>query len=103
MILISRRLLLGLAFGLATMLVGAPALLADGCYICGSGSTAGCRDYCRYGGSDTFDNRKKCEKAGCKVSGTASCPTAVNYKVCSAFQDKSLSEILVAHFQVSVE
>ncbi|EMN29679.1 hypothetical protein LEP1GSC083_2305 [Leptospira interrogans serovar Pyrogenes str. L0374] len=33
-------------------------LSADGCYICTSGSTDLCRDYCRYTGSDTFDNRK---------------------------------------------
>lgn len=55
---------------------------ADGCYICGSGSSEQCKNYCRYSGSDTFNARKDCEKRGCKVSGTASCPTAVNYKVC---------------------
>lgn len=55
---------------------------ADGCYICSSGSSPGCKDYCRYSGSDTFDNRKQCERRGCKIGGTASCPTAVNYKVC---------------------
>ncbi|PJZ53702.1 hypothetical protein [Leptospira adleri] len=59
-------------------------LAADGCYICTSGSTDICRDYCRYTGSDTFDNRKKCQDKGCKVGGTASCPSASNYKVCSA-------------------
>ncbi|MBM9500069.1 hypothetical protein JWG44_07380 [Leptospira sp. 201903071] len=59
-------------------------LSADGCYICTSGSTDICRDYCRYTGSDTFDNRKKCQDKGCKVGGTASCPSASNYKVCSA-------------------
>jgi hypothetical protein len=59
-------------------------LSADGCYICTSGSADICRDYCRYTGSDTFDNRKKCQDKGCKVGGTASCPSASNYKVCSA-------------------
>ncbi|MGJ4753451.1 hypothetical protein [Leptospira kmetyi] len=59
-------------------------LSADGCYICTSGSTDLCRDYCRFTGSDTFDNRKKCQDKGCKVGGTASCPSASNYKVCSA-------------------
>ena len=54
---------------------------ADGCYICGSGSEPQCKDYCRYSGSDTFAARTQCQKRGCKVSGTASCPTAVNYKV----------------------
>ncbi|PKA05870.1 hypothetical protein CH375_02760 [Leptospira ellisii] len=57
---------------------------ADGCYICTTGSTDSCRDYCRYVGSDSFDNRKKCQDRGCKVGGTASCPSASNYKVCSA-------------------
>jgi len=65
----------------------AAPLFADGCFICGSGSADNCKDYCKYSGSDTFDNRKKCEKAGCKVSGTASCPSASNYKVCSAKLD----------------
>ncbi|EKO15978.1 MULTISPECIES: hypothetical protein [Leptospira] len=67
-------------------------LSADGCYICTSGSTDLCRDYCRYTGSDTFDNRKKCQDKGCKVGGTASCPTASNYKVCSAQTRISTSE-----------
>ena len=31
---------------------------AEGCYLCGSGSGPQCRDYCRYGGADTFDARK---------------------------------------------
>ena len=57
---------------------------ADGCYICGGGSSAACKDYCRYSGQDTFAARKSCESKGCKVSGTTSCPTAVNYKVCLA-------------------
>ncbi|MCG6166635.1 hypothetical protein [Leptospira sanjuanensis] len=62
-------------------------LSADGCYICTSGSADVCRDYCRFTGSDTFDNRKKCQDKGCKVGGTASCPSASNYKVCSAKND----------------
>jgi hypothetical protein len=57
---------------------------ADGCYICSSGSTPNCKDYCRYSGQDTFAARKACEQRGCKIGGTASCPTAVNYKVCMA-------------------
>jgi hypothetical protein len=66
----------------ALVTLAAPQLFADGCYICGSGSSDSCKHYCRYSGSDTFANRKECEKRGCKISGTASCPTAVNYKVC---------------------
>ncbi len=62
---------------------------ADGCYICGGGSAPACKDYCRYSGSDTFAARKACESRGCKVSGTASCPTAVNYKVCMSSVDES--------------
>ena len=56
---------------------------ADNCYLCGRGSAEHCKHYCRYHGPDTFENRHKCQDAGCKVSGTASCPTAVNYKVCT--------------------
>lgn len=78
---------------------GYNTIYADGCYICGSGSSDNCKDYCRYSGSDTWENRKKCEKAGCKVSGTASCPTAANYKVCSVWnQNKTLYEKLVFNF-----
>lgn len=98
-----KKLSVILAFAVILGLCQTPALLADGCYICGSGSSANCRDYCRYSGSDTFDARKKCEKAGCKVSGTASCPSASNYKVCSAFQEKTVSEILLAHFHISIQ
>ena len=35
---------------------------ADGCYICGSGSSEQCKNYCRYSGSDTFNARKDREK-----------------------------------------
>lgn len=59
--------------------------LADGCYLCGSGSSC---QQCRYGSSDTSDARKACEKKGCKISGTASCSTAANVKVCAAPQPK---------------
>ena len=54
------------------------AYAADGCYNCGSGSSA---NQCRYYGSDTFDQRKKCESMGCKITGTSSCSTASNVKV----------------------
>lgn len=55
---------------------------ADGCYLCGSGSSTACQDYCRYTGADTFTARKLCAKRGCKVSGTSSCPTSGGYKIC---------------------
>jgi len=60
---------------------GLPAL-ADGCYICSSGSD--CGQYCRYAGQDNADNRKKCTNAGCKIGGTASCPPGRNIKTCAA-------------------
>ena len=52
-------------------------LMAEDCLLCGSGSTNGCQQ-CR--GTD----RKACAAKGCKVSGTASCSTAANVKVCKA-------------------
>lgn len=54
---------------------------ADGCYICTSGSS--CGQYCRYAGSDSYAKRKGCQKAGCKIGGTASCPSAANVRICS--------------------
>lgn len=69
----------------ATLVVGGLAssrALADGCYNCGSGSANGCNQ-CRYGTSDTGDKRKECEKRGCKITGTSSCSSAANVKVCA--------------------
>lgn len=60
-------------------LATATSALADGCYNCGSGSPC---NQCRYGDKDTQDARKRCEKSGCKISGTSSCSTAANVKVC---------------------
>ncbi len=54
------------------------AYASDGCYNCGSGSKA---NQCRYYGSDTYDQRKKCESMGCKITGTSSCSSAANVKV----------------------
>ncbi len=71
-----RLLVVVLTIGLA-----APAWAAN-CYICGAGSSESCKNYCQYEGADTYKRRKRCSDAGCKVTGTASCPTAVNYKVC---------------------
>lgn len=65
----------------AALLVFSPTMLsADGCYNCASGSS--CGNQCRYGSSDTFAKRKECEKKGCKITGTSSCSTAANVKVC---------------------
>lgn len=66
----------------ATFLFATPAALADGYYICTSGSS--CGQYCKYAGSDNAENRKKCKKAGCKIGGTRSSTPGSNIKVCSA-------------------
>ena len=50
------------------------------CYLCGSDSKDGIQQ-CRYHGSDPFEKRKKCQAAGCKITGTGSCSTAANVKV----------------------
>ena len=87
--------LLGLSLLSALFFAATPAM-ADNCYTCGSGSAAACKHYCKYNGPDTFDARKKCQAAGCKVSGTASCPTASNYKVCVARANTPLHEMFAA-------
>lgn len=84
-------------------LVANSKIYADGCYTCGSGSSENCKHYCRYSGSDTFENRKKCEKAGCKISGTASCPTAANYKVCTVLTEQSLLERLANYYKMDIK
>tara|TARA_Y100001972_G_scaffold129320_1_gene196839 strand:- start:26107 stop:26520 length:414 start_codon:yes stop_codon:yes gene_type:complete len=78
-------LLLGLP--LATLLFAGAPLQADGCYICKPGSAANCKHYCKYRGEDDWENRKKCEKAGCDIGGTASCPTEGGYQVCYVILD----------------
>jgi hypothetical protein len=77
-----KRILLALVIVVGWVVGGAAPVLADGCFICTSGSS--CGQYCKYRGSDNADNRKKCTNAGCKIGGTASCPTGVNIKTCSA-------------------
>ena len=76
-----KQLLVTLAVALSAVV---PSIaFADGCYICSSGSSNGCKQ-CRYAGSDTQSARKDCEKKGCKIGGTASCSSAANVKVCVA-------------------
>ncbi|PKA17382.1 hypothetical protein [Leptospira haakeii] len=70
------------------------SLSADGCYLCSVNSSDACRDYCRFSGSDSFDTRKRCETKGCKITGTAACPTASNYKVCSVRVDLKPADLL---------
>ena len=87
------------AFVCAVTLLGGGMFLsaasADNCVSCGSGSTNGCQQ-CRLPGDnkDTFPNRKECEKKGCKISGTSSCSTAANVKVCSIDDSKSPTEVV---------
>ena len=76
------KLSLSLILGIAGFLLAPVQLQADGCYICKPGSSANCKHYCKYRGDDDWENRKKCQKAGCDIGGTASCPTGANYQVC---------------------
>lgn len=50
------------------------------CFLCGSGSS--CQQCASASGKDTQNDRKICKERGCKVSGTSSCSTAANVKVC---------------------
>ena len=71
-----------LSLGVVAAVIGPASVAhADGCYNCGAGSTNGCQQ-CRYSGSDTFAARKVCQQKGCKITGTSSCSTAANIKVC---------------------
>jgi len=64
----------------------APSLSrADLCFNCASGSS--CQQCRARGGSDTQAARQACEKMGCKITGTGSCSTAANVKVCRAPSD----------------
>ena len=56
--------------------------MARDCLNCGSGSSNGCQQ-CDAGGTSS-DARKACEKAGCKITGTGSCSSAANVKICKA-------------------
>ena len=80
-----KRLLLAAAFVIGGILANAPAAVADGCYICTSGSPCA---QCRWSGSDSQAERKKCQDAGCKIGGTKSCSTAANIKTCRASLDR---------------
>lgn len=77
-----RRLALALSLAVSAVVVlPSVAFAGDACVTCGSGSSNGCQQ-CRLPGGDTQANRKECEKKGCKITGTASCSTAANVKVC---------------------
>lgn len=78
------KLLSTAALALLTLGGAATPAGAAGCYVCGQGSAAACRDYCRYDGADTFDSRHRCEARGCRVSGASSCPGPGDARVCEA-------------------
>ena len=65
-------------------LLGISWAWAEGCYTCGSGSSEPCKQYCRYPKEDSFAARKDCEKRGCKITGTGTCPAEADRKVCVA-------------------
>ncbi|TGL55307.1 hypothetical protein EHQ59_04530 [Leptospira kemamanensis] len=79
------RTLVTFSFALM-VLFSSTALFAEDCFLCGNGSTNGCQQ-CR--GND----RKACENKGCKISGTSSCSTAANVKVCKA--DRSYEDLTI--------
>lgn len=72
---------------MAFLLAASPAL-ATLCFNCGSGSANGCKQCRSRSGKDTFKDRKICKKLGCKITGTGSCSTAANVKVCRVKSDK---------------
>lgn len=47
------------------------------CLLCGSGSTGACS-----GARQCRGSRKACRAKGCKITGTGSCSTAANVKIC---------------------
>lgn len=78
-----RRFVVALSLAVGSLVTLLPtAAFADTCVTCGSGSTNGCQQ-CRMPGGDSSEARKACEKKGCKITGTASCSTAANVKVCT--------------------
>lgn len=81
------RTLVSFSFALV-VLFSSTAAFAEDCFLCGNGSTNGCQQ-CR--GND----RKACEAKGCKISGTASCSTAANVKVC--ITDRVYEDLTFSH------
>lgn len=69
---------LALLAGLVLLALPSVAL-AETCFLCGSDSTDGCA-----GAQQCRGTRESCRDAGCKISGTASCSTAANVKICAS-------------------
>ncbi|MBE2251566.1 MAG: hypothetical protein IAE78_18635 [Myxococcus sp.] len=76
-----RHLMLVLSLAVSAVVLVPGVSFADTCVSCGSGSSNGCQQ-CRMPGGDTQAARKECEKKGCKITGTSSCSSAANVKVC---------------------
>ena len=81
---------------MAFLLASSPAMAAL-CFLCGSGSSNGCKQCRSRSGKDTFADRKICKKIGCKVTGTGSCSTAANVKVCR-IKTKSPTRVSTRYF-----
>ena len=85
-----RKAFLAVGMLVAFVLMSSPAQAAL-CFLCGSGSSGGCsgaRECRAAGGKDTSAARKACKARGCKISGTTSCSTAANVKICSINKDR---------------
>ncbi len=61
------------------MIAPAVTLNAETCFSCGRESKGACQ-----GAQQCRGTRDSCTKSGCKISGTSSCSTAANVKICAA-------------------
>jgi hypothetical protein len=68
---------------LTTLGLWSTTVRAEGCYVCGPGSTPVCGHFCRYQKDDTFEARKECQQRGCKIHGKGPCPAEPKL-ICSA-------------------
>ena len=74
---------IGLVAGLAALATPATAYAED-CLLCGHDSKDGCA-----GAQQCRGSREHCKSIGCEITGTGSCSTAANVKICSdASQDE---------------
>lgn len=69
---------------LATLAFAVAPAYAALCFNCGSGSSNSCNQCRSRSGKDTFPDRKVCRDMGCVITGSSSCSTASNVKVCRA-------------------
>ena len=87
----------GLLSLFALVLAASPAMAAL-CFNCGSGSKNGCKQCKSRSGKDTQKDRKICKDLGCKITGTGSCSTAANVKVCKADGNTSWRAVSSAYY-----